>query len=382
MSFVIMHKTIGAIAHMPSSYFFAIILSIILILFFLKLPRIDLSVAVFVLYIGFSLLILNPPSLFRPWSRYILFLSVISMASPLFQSWHLRSFRISCLRWVLTLCVIVSIISFVFYFLGINFMRYTANLEYSEKGGLFGGFTNHSIVLGIISGISICLLIYKVLTSSWKWLVLAVPCIGSLLFSASRGALAATIIGVFVIIVMTRKLKMAKTNIWFLIPIAIIGMWYVANYTDMLSGLQSKLYHRDSSSIFSSREDKITYRIEEFISSPLIGIGFSTISLEGGDEVNRINGTIEPGSSWLALLSMTGILGALLFLLIFYKCYRVQMSNKSQLSILLLGLLSFFAISMLSEGYIFAAGSPLCFILWLVIGNSIDSNYRSYNKIY
>ena len=374
ISLVVMHKTLGFIGHLSTSYYFAFFLLVSIILIFLDTPRINITLTCFFIYIAWALLILNPPSVFSPWPRYLLFVTVLAIASPIFKSNKLRLIRQNCLRFILTMCVIISVISFFCYFAGLNFMRYTADIEFSERGGLFGGLTEHSIILGIVSGISICFLAYKGLTLNWRWFILSLPCIGSLLFSASRGALVATIIGLLTITIVTHKLRMSIVKIRRVLLIAVVAMGFIVGYTDMMSGIQYKMSNRDSSSMLSSREEKLNYRIEEFKSSPIIGIGFSTISIDGGDDYNSMTGTIEPGSSWFALLSMTGIVGTLLFIFIYIKCYIVQIANKSPFSILLLGLLSFFVFSMFSEGYIFAAGSPLCFLLWLVIGCSIDNN--------
>lgn len=375
MSVVIMHKTIGLISHISTHLFFLIVIFVSILLLLPQRLRLNPMFAFFIVYIGLSLIILNPPAVFSPWARFALFIAVITIASPMLQSPNLRLFRYKCLNSILVMSVVISVISFVFYFLGINFMQYSADLEFTEKGGLFGGLTNHSIVLGILSGISTCFLVYKGLTHNSKWLLMVVPCFGSLLFSASRGALLATVTGMISIIIMTYRLHMSKIKLWIVLSIAIVGMWYVATNTMVLSGLESKMSDRNTATLLSSREAKIIYRLEEFKSSPLIGIGFSTISLDGGDDVNLSTGTIEPGSSWLSLFSMTGIIGALFFIVILVKSIRTQMAEKTHRSVLLIGLLSFFSVSMFSEGYIFAAGSPLCYILWLTIGNSVDSNY-------
>ena len=374
ISFLVIHKMLGFIGHLPTFYYGALLVCASLVLVFSGPPRFNTLVLFFVIYIGFCLLILNPPAIFSPWLRYGLFVSIMTIASPLLQSKKFRFVRRACLMNILYASVIISVLSFFCYFLGVNFMTYTADIEYSDRGGLFSGLTNHSIVLGITSGIAICLLTYKGLTQNWKWFILAIPCIGSLLFSASRGALAATIMGITIIMMMTHRRRMSKTKIWLIILITIVGIGYVVNNTDALSGIKSKMLDRDSASLLSSREDKIAYRMEEFKSSPIIGIGFSTVSIQGGDEYDKVTGTIEPGSSWLSLLSMTGIIGSLLFMLIYIKCCKTQVANKSSISILLLGLLTFFAFSMLSEGYVFAAGSPLCFLLWLILGCCIDYN--------
>jgi len=112
----------------------------------------------------------------------------------------------------------------------------------------------------------------------------------------------------------------------------------------------------------------------EFASSPIIGIGFQTVSLTGSDSPNR-RGNIEPGSSWLAVLSMTGIVGLCFVLIIFYRAWHVSKYVNNNNTILFQGLLLFMSIHMLVEGYIYAGGSFLCMLLWLIIGVSVDNRY-------
>jgi O-antigen ligase len=80
-------------------------------------------------------------------------------------------------------------------------------------------------------------------------------------------------------------------------------------------------------------------------------------------------GTIETGSSWLAVLSMTGILGFIPFGIIIYKSVkRVWSKRRTNIeACLYLGLIVFLSIHMLVEGFILAGGSVLCFIAWIII---------------
>ena len=371
MAIIVMHHTIGSITHLSSISTFVAMLSIGFVLIIREVCNVNKLFLAYIGYLGFTLLILDPPSIFSPWMRFMLFIGVLIIASPLFQNTFLQLFRRYCLYSILAICIIVSIISFIFFFMGINFMDYTANLDFAEKGGLFGGLANHSIILGIVSGISICTLLYLGITKKWLWLTLLIPCIGSLLFSASRGAIGASIAGVIAILIAYGRHSNSRTKIWLLLLIAIPSLAYIANNTSVMDGIISKSTDR-SSSLIESREDKINYRIEEFKESPIIGIGFSTISTVGGDEIDKRSGRIEPGSSWFSLLSMTGIIGLIFFICIIYRCLKLQISNNSTHSILLIGLIGFFIVSLFSEGYIFAAGSPLCFTLWLLIGNCYD----------
>lgn len=49
-----------------------------------------------------------------------------------------------------------------------------------------------------------------------------------------------------------------------------------------------------------------------------------------------------------------------------------MLENKDAM---LLGFLALFAVHMFAEGYVFAAGGFLCFILWLVVGVCYDRKY-------
>lgn len=69
---------------------------------------------------------------------------------------------------------------------------------------------------------------------------------------------------------------------------------------------------------FSSRTDKWQGRLAEFASAPLTGIGFGAQTVfnskyDNPDEIEQ-GASPEPGSSWLALLAQTGLLGAASFL--------------------------------------------------------------------
>lgn len=124
---------------------------------------------------------------------------------------------------------------------------------------------------------------------------------------------------------------------------------------------------------FNSRGSKWDARIEEFAGSPVFGVGFSAQDPDGKDEYDKRNGTIEPGSSWLAVLSMTGAVGFVLIVLMLVFPLFYLRDNPNPFNALLLGLLVFFFLSFIAEGYIFAGGNPLCFIAWLVFGCANDA---------
>jgi hypothetical protein len=194
------------------------------------------------------------------------------------------------------------------------------------------------------------------------------------MFSASRGAIIATIAGCLIMILqLIRNRSYKKRALHFLI-ISLLGIALAITYTNITDGIESKFLNRDEGGLFSSRETKINHRIDEFSSSPIVGIGFSAIDINGGDEYNTHTGVIEPGSSWFAILSMSGIIGLIFVILMLYKGAKNLKESKADYKYLLIALFIFFIFSMYSEGYIFAGGSSLCALLWLTLGQCISAN--------
>lgn len=114
----------------------------------------------------------------------------------------------------------------------------------------------------------------------------------------------------------------------------------------------------------SSRTSKWEIRLQEWEESPLYGIGFCSVS--AADDVSY-GGKIEPGSSWLAVLSMTGAAGFILFAILFLKGLKHSLMQYSPEGSLLGGLLTLCGVHMVAEGHIFSAGSFLCLFFWLTL---------------
>ena len=84
---------------------------------------------------------------------------------------------------------------------------------------------------------------------------------------------------------------------------------------------------------------------------------------------------VEPGSSYLAVLAMTGLLGAVSFCLalgflmskFFVSRRRVGLDKDI---LYLVGI--YLAVHGVAEGWILGFGSPLCFLFWLWLGRVGD----------
>ena len=97
-------------------------------------------------------------------------------------------------------------------------------------------------------------------------------------------------------------------------------------------------------------------------------------------DYDNYTGTTETGSSWLALLSMTGLIGFSIFCSIFFPIVRLLKTKalKTRTSgeaALLLPLVAIFFTTMFTEGYVLAGGSFFCYFFWLLLGVSYSETH-------
>ena len=159
----------------------------------------------------------------------------------------------------------------------------------------------------------------------------------------------------------------------------IVGLLTFPLWENFTAGLQKKNENNIELGMYGSRTDKWKARMTEFSSNPIIGIGYASVD-SNLDDVG-VGGAVEPGSSWLAILSMTGIIGLLLLVAIIRKPFIYLKAHPSPYNSLLLGLFVYVCVHMISEGYIFAGGSSLCFIAWLIFGCCSDATYQDSDSI-
>lgn len=358
---------IGFIPSITPIYYTMLIVAVLVLI--KSVQKLNTIALLFITVCALSIILAFPPSFFKSWFRLGLFTLVFILASPLLQSNKARKFRQSTLQLILFVSVIVALLSFVFYFIGINYMVYLNSNEFMESYGRFGGLTRHSMLLGPISAIATIYCVFRALSTNNKiyWL-LSIPCVACIMFSASRSAFSSAIIGVLIMMYAN-----SKNNFSFIrkvLPIATILIITFPLWEGALSGLEEKQQRNiDKGSAYSSRSEKWNNRFEEFTDSPLWGVGFCACAPEHNKDYEKATGVIESGSSWLAILSMTGIFGMVPFLIMSYtsinNVWRKRKTN--QRAILYIGLISFLFTHMIAEGYILAGGSILCIISWFII---------------
>ena len=325
------------------------------------------------------MMITQPDMVFRPWQRVALFSAIFLSSSPMLEGLKIGLFRKKILMGILLISVLLGFGSLICFFIGINFMPNqwdgSAMLDYRDRAGHFGGLLLQSIILGMVCGLGILYLFYRSMGQEKrdrKWYYLAMVILAlTILISASRSALLSVIAGMLVMLYKSSKTKGRFIKV--IVGILLVGVLTFPLWEKYTIGIEDKTEVGEELGAYGSRTEKWTARMTEFSEHPLFGIGFA--SVDKRYDVVGVNGVVEPGSSWLCILSMTGIVGFILFIIILIKPIQFLRSNPTPYNVLLLGLLAFFCIHMLFEGYIFAGGSSLCFLAWLVIGCCNDARY-------
>lgn len=339
---------------------------------------------IFIAFIPLSILLAQPNPVFRSGMRYVLFLLLFIVVSPFNKSLQARIFRSQVMKGVFLCCAAISIASFFCYFLGINLMRnsYSGELmDYymEDKAGTFGGITVQSMLLAPISGIGALACCYAQMKTHKKifW-ALAAMCMGSLLFAASRSALMASLAGLgSSFFFFSNRVNKQVQRI-----IVVLALLFVTNplWNSALEGITQKNQGTEITTGVNTdtRMGKWQIRIEEWKDSPIWGIGFVAVS--DRDNYGPTTGEIEPGTSWLAVLSMTGIMGFFLFCRIFYRALKNSLFMRTPEGALLGGALVLVGVHMVAEGHVFSAGSFLCFLVWLIIGCATDYSPELYTS--
>ena len=335
----------------------------------------DLATLIFVLVCFISIQVNDIPDYFKPLERIAIFVIALLVISPLLQGDYINKFKANCFKFSNKLIFVVIFISFTGKISGIY-----SGLDFAEH---FGGLTLSSMSIAPLAGVSLLISIfqlkYKRLQKKHKWFFgfMVLASILVLILAASRIAIMSAIVAILYLFTRFYRNKYAKIVkvifVFGIISALTFPLW--ESYTEALA---HKTEQRDEEgNLLSSREELWAFRLEEYYESPIIGIGFSN-AMYGS--INYETGTVEPGTSWGAVLAMTGTLGVVTFVLIVFKAFlgNQKRNSKTGLSIghILNALLIFFMFHWIAEGYILAAGSYLFFYSWLIIGVSAVNKYN------
>lgn len=365
----------------PQAFYYLLMVFGFVFILAQKPEKVNFLAFLFIIASISSLLVNDVPPLFSANERLLVFVLISSVAGPLLNSPNISLFRNHIFCLINRILILFSALSFLTYILGIAF-------PWSGTGANSGLF-NHSLMLGPLSAVSLLLLVYiKIdfvnlnLNVKYKkyvnFLILLV--FMALIVSSSRSSILGLVAGLLFFIYKVNQNKFRKfiSTIFKVILIIVISspIWF--SYTE---GLRQKMEYADSQGgLASSRNAHWDARLYEFNSSPLFGIGFATADIKSpiAIGINEQTGGLEPGSSWIAILAMTGIFGFIVVVLLFLRLFVFLWREKNNLSKsgILGALLLFFSLHMAAEGYFLAAGSFLFFYIWLLFG--VIEGYKQY----
>ncbi|WP_143960699.1 O-antigen ligase family protein [Litoribacter populi] len=343
----------------------------VLLLFSGGANKLNLFLCGFLFFAMVSILLNSIPSQFQPWFRLASFLIMIGLLGPFISSPKFFAFRYFTFSKVNLFILILG---------SASFLTKILPLRVPEGRGGWSGFFVHTMILGPMASISLLLALYlfyheKISNRPNKKLILLYQiCMSSsflsLLLASSRTAILACIGALLFFFYKIYQQRLSKFLYTILIISGLIGLsspiWL--SYAD---GIQNKMQDSDKKGdLVATRRSIWDARFLEFYESPIYGVGFSHLKYNAKKKIDD-DGKVEPGSSFLAALSMTGILGFLMLIGVFVSYIAFVIKDKTDiLNIGVLGsLLIFFSIHMLAEGYLLSSGGVMFFYLWLLLGN-------------
>jgi O-antigen ligase len=346
------------------------------LLAFNHLLKINLYVLFFVISIVISIIFSESSYIFQQEFRFLAFLIILLLVSPLVANSNLVLFRGMLLNNILFMMQVVTIVSFVGFVVGF----YSVNAN--DVVGLIG-ISRHSMSLGCFAGFSTIYGIHNFFSCKNRktktllfYMVLIVISILTVALAGSRTALLATVLAsVFYIrkVFQNNTLNFSKILVYIIIVLYATSFFWIP-YTGVIQNKIDASNNMESQT--SSRDLLWQDRINEFEAHPFFGSGFASVDLKivKNSLYDSINGSMEPGSSWLFLLSSLGLFGFVSFLLLFLhvllKVYKSK-SNK-YLDALNFAFLGFYILHLTAEGYVTAGGEFSCVLLWLNFSVSLN----------
>lgn len=328
-------------------------------------------VALFVAF-GLSALFAEEP-IFNSKVRWGLFVMVSLLCSPCISSERAVTFRALITRNILTLLTLLTVGSFFCYFLGVNYMRTTANeLHDLSSAGIFGGLYLHSMLLGPCSVLVAMIFLNSFMVERKKlYILLFFISAATVVLSASRASTFALGVPIVYSLFFMKDWGSRKNLIGLLLVALILGAPMAEK---IIGGLMEKQQRNiEMGGTLSSREGKWDARIKEFQEHPITGIGFCAVDTKNTDDYNSYGG-VEPGSTHLSVLSMTGILGLIPYIMVLLAAYKAVRRDESAKAKIRMCLFLVMITHATFEGYGLYAGGFLFLMFWLMIGQCEDYN--------
>ncbi len=306
------------------------------------------------------------------WPRWLGWVLLVWSIGPITLTRFHIQFRGALFRHLNRLFLWCTIASFAWWLLGLpNLGRGT----YYHTGVMWQS-TLLAPIAAIVAVRALCNAVFK---NSHRSYVIFLIGLMTCTLAASRAALAALGAAIAAILIVRLKrdpiVAMAAA-----LPIAAFAGFLAL---PMLLGDSSSSHISASlqrKGLVHSREGHWQDRLDEFRSSPWLGVGFAS-AWEATKGFDENSGAVETGSSYIAMLSMTGLSGIIAFGLLMSNLLRrfwVQRTRLTQeVHLQVAGMTAFWLVHLGAEGYIYASGSVLGLSFWSWMGCVHDVVHHS-----
>ncbi len=347
------------------------VVTCLLVVLFKGVDKVGYATVYFVVCCLLSILVNNIPDFFHPGERFIQYIVVLLSFSPLLQGNGIHAFRLKMMETVIIALTVITIASFLLRCAG---------------GGItsvgYFGYAQHPNFLGFFSMITTIalLMLFFLATKKKVRLIIGGLFVFSLLtvmLSAARICLAGTVLGCLVFIYLYYKDNLSRLLTVVIVVAALVAVAFPL-YEPYLDGvLYKQNAAEEAGSGTLSRDGIWATRMEEIRRYPILGVGCFSVdtSIEEDDTYynpyNVLMGTVELGSTYLGVMSQTGILGMIGFVAILvmalWRCWKTMKETDSLIPLWLLSVFAALAVHMVVEGYATHAGSMQCIFLWLLL---------------
>ena len=313
-----------------------------------------------------SIWINDVPEFFQPYQRFMTFLLITLLVSPVLYNNAFVRFRSQVFVTIIKLLQWVILTSVIYAMMGGGYFR----------NRYFQGVTNHSMLLGPFAALCTLFCIFRLIIYAQDkrkkiYYGLLILCsLFCLLQAASRTAFLGTLVSCVVFLAVYYRNNIGR-YLKVVITVCVVLLLSFPLWERYMDKLEMKNSGKTELNT-QSRDVHWKQRWKEFRSSPAWGIGFSAVATDGHKGSTFTDeGKVETGSSWLCMLSMTGLFGFFSLLFVFVIALKrvwCIWNETPLLSGFLISLLCFWALHMMAEGYIFAGGNSLAFCVWLTLG--------------
>lgn len=312
--------------------------------------------------------------------RIILYAAILIISGPFMSSisWHLYKMKLIKNFYIgFAATVIISLYAKL---KGINY-QVLYNLggdSMLSYGGVdeFSGFARYPMWNSAAASISIVFWAYLLLTNKkscfFKQLMILIMLLASMyvcLISASRSAFVFSVMASILLFFWTSF--NIKAVMKYLVVFGVISVFSLPFFIESATRMMMKQRAQEMTGK-TSRDILWNRRFEEFKSSPIYGVGFAVSKIGQ----YRFIGRDESGSSWLAILAQTGVIGFVTALILWRKTFtRPKNISYHKPYLLSYAIVFFFTFHSIFEGYMFQGGWYMCVICWMNVGVVCEAQY-------